>query len=252
MAQERARDGDALSLANREADAAFTNDFAHTAWKSVDEFAGSCELGCPCCVGKPLRQTNTINVELAEGNIPSKAAAIAVLQGILRDATVQPQPDEEHLSADPAVLKLRLERALRRRLDRGAEPRLLHPITPEPEITTDTPQSHPEEALEQADTSRRASTRRSFEQRIRKRLASKQGLDGQPPRIGKPPAPRVMRTGPGALTPRHVNPTPQSPEAPQPETPATGEADTPATRRMGDSLAARARRLARAKRHPSN
>jgi DEAD/DEAH box helicase domain-containing protein len=196
-----------------------------------------CTLGCPCCVGKPLRQSTIHNAELAEGNIPSKPAAIAILQAFLPPPETVPEPDEEHLGSDPKVLELRLTRALRRRLDRGAEPRVMHPITPAPEVITQIPESHSEAALNQADATRRSTTRRSFDSRIRKRLARKQGMDGLTPRIGKIHAPPSMNTGPNSLTPRHVDPAPiptPSPDAPQPKP-------------MGDPLASRARRLRKRK-----
>ncbi len=48
-----------------------------------------CADGCPCCVGKPLRQAATWNVERGEGSVPSKAAARLILEGLLAGGALQ-------------------------------------------------------------------------------------------------------------------------------------------------------------------
>ncbi len=100
-----------------------------------------CELGCPCCVGKPLRQDTVWNVERGEGVIPSKAAALMILELMMGDASALHAPDAGTLTEEPEAVRTRVEQALRRRLERMREPMLFHPIDPQPE--TKYPEAEP-------------------------------------------------------------------------------------------------------------
>jgi len=132
-----------------------------------------CDAGCPCCVGKPLRQYTTWSVERGEGSIPSKAAARMILEGMLTsevDVT-----DTRVASADEALPRdvVRLEQSLRRRLERMREPEVFHPIAPEPEIRTGFPDIENGKALDIPDVARRAERRRSFDRDLHKRIAKR-------------------------------------------------------------------------------
>ncbi|HEY3320604.1 MAG TPA: DEAD/DEAH box helicase [Planctomycetota bacterium] len=131
----------------------------------------SCADGCPCCVGKPLRQEATWNVELSEGNIPSKAAALMILDGLLGDGSALQCADTTALSSSPQADALRLEQALRRRLERMREPDVKHPIAPQ--VPTAYPAAEPQSKLGLSDVARRVERRGDFEKGLRKRLAEK-------------------------------------------------------------------------------
>ena len=98
-----------------------------------------CEDGCPVCTGKPLRGYTTWNVERGEGAIPSRSAAIMVLEGLLGDGTNLNCPDTYSLSDGEMAQELELELALRRRLERMREPEVFHPIQPQSEVETQYP-----------------------------------------------------------------------------------------------------------------
>jgi len=116
-----------------------------------------CEDGCPCCVGKPLRQYATWNVERYEGSIPSKEAALFMLEGLLGDGANLQQPDTTSLGQDDAEARLTLERSLRRRLEHHREPLIRHPIHPiEQNIQTGYPEQEQRSKLKSADVARRA------------------------------------------------------------------------------------------------
>ncbi len=115
--------------------------FTHAAFGLLDRIlpavrehvrACPCEDGCPGCVGKPLRGFTTWNVERGEGAIPSKRAALAVLDGLLGDGTALDAPEEvlPHAGGEEAWI----EQAMRRRLSQLGEPWRLHPIVPAAEI----------------------------------------------------------------------------------------------------------------------
>ncbi len=230
-----------------------------------------CDDGCPCCVGKPLRQFTVWNVERGEASIPSKAAARMILEGLLEDGSNLDCPDVAALTNTAAATTQRLEQALRRRLERMREPVVFHPI--EPQVPTQYPAIERPEVLPEADVSRRAGRRRDFHRELRKRIA--QHRDN-----GKlPPTAPIQRTPPGMHRPGGVIPPtafPGKPEEAGPAAPSTPAADEPAVLptagpeeapapspraageqpgaspptastpiRSGDSLAARARRLKR-------
>jgi ATP-dependent helicase YprA (DUF1998 family) len=104
----------------------------HEIMPAVLDMIRSCDCpdGCPCCVGKPLRQFTTWNVERGEGSIPSKAAAIMVLEMLLGDSTRLNEQDDEPADVAPEARRARLEQELRRRLEVQRSPRAHHPIAP--------------------------------------------------------------------------------------------------------------------------
>jgi hypothetical protein len=197
-----------------------------------------CEEGCPCCVGKPLRQYATWNVERGEASIPSKAAARMILELLLGDATSLDGPDAVSVTESRAEDRLRLERALRRRLERMREPEVFHPI--EPQIETGYPAPEKDDALPGADVARRAERRRSFRKELRKRIAKRMPEKALDPLAGPKGTPPGMKQ-------RRPNLPPTSFPGKPAEAPPGEDEGRPAERviRQGDSLAARARRRAR-------
>jgi DEAD/DEAH box helicase domain-containing protein len=152
-----------------------------------------CERGCPCCVGKPLRQRTTWNVERGEASIPSKAATLMILEGMIDSGENLRNPDGTDLTDTDAALRVRLERAVRRRLERMREPQVFHPITPQPEVETAYPEREADDTLETADVERRVQRRRDFDRDLHKRLAKKIRLDGLHPHT--PPGKAPQHTG---------------------------------------------------------
>jgi DEAD/DEAH box helicase domain-containing protein len=189
-----------------------------------------CADGCPCCTGKPLRQFTTWNVERGEGGIPSKRAAIRILEGLLGDGAHLNEPDTSSLSDGLEASRTRLEISLRRRLERMREPKVFHAI--EPNVPLGVPAPETPETLRQADVERRVARRSAFDKELRKRMAQK----GAPQPAEEPP-PAETREGDEA---RDARPTaPDAAEGGRPATPI----------KAGDELAARARRLRNAKPH---
>ena len=146
--------------------------FTEKAYERLDEIVPrvlehlrqcSCADGCPACVGKPLRQYATWNVERGEASIPSKQAALVILEGYLGDGSGLRTRDVDALSDDGEARRLRLQRELRRRLERGREPELFHPIRPLAEIRTEYPAGERRDRLTGADAQHRAEGRRQFE-----------------------------------------------------------------------------------------
>jgi len=197
-----------------------------------------CQEGCPCCVGKPLRMFTTWNTERGEASIPSKAAALAILEGLMENEAQLHLPDAETLSAPDANDNLRLQRALRRRLERMREPKVLHPINPV--VRTEYPRIESTPALPVADVARRSERRASFDREMHKRLAKKIRGDEIAPLTGKPAPPPGMKRKGGNLKPtafpgkpgKTGHPTEAKPPLPQ-----------------GDPLAALARRRAKRRRN---
>ena len=194
----------------------------------------TCEEGCPCCIGKPLRQYTTWNVERGEASIPSKKSALMILEGLLGDgsklkigaARARAQPDGDD--------RLRLEMALRRRLERMREPDLFHPI--EPKVKTEYPEIEKSEALSQADAAKRVERRRNLTRELRKRVAKHLPTGGLSPFASPRGRPPGMKTKESNLPPTHF---PGRPE---------GEKEKPAAIGQGDSLAARARKMKKERR----
>ncbi len=220
----------------------------HEIMPRVFEHVSACDCadGCPVCVGKPLRQYATWNVERHEAHIPSKRAALAILEGLLGDGTNLNNPDAVALTDTDEQGRVRLEAALRRRLERMREPQVFHPIEPETDITTEYPEIEPEEVLETPDVAVRRERRTDFGRELRRRMAKKvpdDRLDAHAPRHGPP-------EGFGG---KHVKPPTWFRGRPQDD---RAEADVPYAEpeqppeereaiRHGDSLAARARRMKR-------
>ena len=202
----------------------------------------TCADGCPCCVGKPLRQYATWNVERGEGSIPSKAAAIMILEGLLGDGSDLKAPDSVALTGSEASDELRLEMALRRRLERMREPQVFHPI--EPRVRTRYPDAEEKERLGSADVAERASRRREFDRELRKRVAKRVPTDKLSPHAGRTPLPPGMKTPVSNKPPTHFTGRPAARDEKAPaERPPEPSGEQPI--RPGDSLAAKARKLGR-------
>jgi len=196
-----------------------------------------CDDGCPCCVGKPLRQYAVWDVQRGEASIPSKAAARMILEAMLADGGNLSAPDTHALSDDEAAEAIRLEQALRRRLERGREPEVFHPIRPD--IKTGYPEAEDPAELDTPDVARRGQRRREFNKTLRKRLAEKLGAGGTgataAPRSGEP-----CSTSDG-----------QHGSAPQNRGTDGAKPPPPGPIRLGDSLAAKAKRLKKKRKNES-
>jgi len=148
-----------------------------------------CADGCPVCVGKPLRPYATWNVERGEASVPSKKAAILILEGLLGDGSNLNNPDTGAFTDAEEAVKVRLERSLRRRLERMREPEVLHPITPAAQVETKYPDAEDRGTLSQPDVTRRVTRRKMSEQELRKRIAQKihtEQLSPHAERVGPP------------------------------------------------------------------
>ena len=205
-----------------------------------------CSEGCPCCVGKPLRQYATWDIQRGEASIPSKAAALMILDGFLGDGSNLNCADTRALSDSDPAEAIRLEQALRRRLERGREPEVFHPINPD--MKTQYPDVEKAKELEAPDVAKRAERKRDFHKDLRKRLAKKLALGGlHPLKAGGPAPPPGMKGRTGNLTPKAFPGRPAAPARPQ-STKEQHPADkikrqSPETIHLGDSLASRAKRL---------
>jgi len=216
-----------------------------------------CKDGCPCCVGKPLRQYATWNVERGEGSVPSKASAVMILEGLLGDGSNLDCLDAQRLTASEAGSEQRLEQALRRRLERMREPQVFHPIEPRP--TTGYPERESDDALAEPDVTRRAERRRAFHKELRRRLARHLSDERLPPDAGRRGPPPGMKRPGGGKPPTHFpgRPSPRARELACDEAPGENGGLVPeqppgtalvgrdGTVQLGDSLAARARRAKR-------
>ncbi len=154
--------------------------FTQKAYERLDEImpavrdlvaACPCRDGCPCCVGKPLRGATTWNVERGEASIPSKAATLMILQGLLGDGTQLTAT--EVAMPGTAADRLRLEQALRRRLERSREPTVFHPITPTPAVRTAYPAAEPGAQLGKPDVTRRLERRLGVDRDLHRRIAAR-------------------------------------------------------------------------------
>ncbi len=223
--------------------------FTEKAYERLDEIVPAvldavrrcdCEDGCPCCVGKPLRQYATWNVERGEASIPSKRAALMILEGLLGDGANLHNPDSHSLTESDAGAEQRLEQALRRRLERAREPQVFHPI--EPHVETRYPDAEAPERLASADPAERAERKREFHRELRRRLAKSMPTGGLPPHAPAKGPPPGMKTRSGDRRPTHF---PGRPPVRKERVVQEGADSTSADQavRGGDSLAARARRL---------
>jgi DEAD/DEAH box helicase domain-containing protein len=200
-----------------------------------------CEEGCPCCVGKPLRQYTTWNVERGEASIPSKPAALMILEGMIGDGANLENPDSASLSEVGEQSELRLEQALRRRLERMREPQVFHPI--EPRVETGYPDVEPGRELPTPDVAKRATRRRSFDREMHKRLAKHIETDELSPHAPHVPLPEGMTHRRSNLPPTHFPGRPAARQAEQEEAAPEAPPEPRAPMRLGDKLAAKARRL---------
>ncbi len=132
--------------------------------------ACSCRDGCPCCVGKPLRQYTTWNVERGEASIPSKLSAVMILEGLLEDGRNLATADSSTGELSGPEHEARLEQALRRRLERMGEPQAFHPIRPEPEVETTYPNRQRDTELGVPDAQRRSERKRGLDRSLHKRI----------------------------------------------------------------------------------
>ncbi len=133
-----------------------------------------CVDGCPSCVGKPLRQFTTWNVERGEASIPSKAASLAMLDGILGDGSRLELPETRTLAGIHASEEVRIETLLRRRLERMRESETEHPVVPGEELASAEPAPQPRERLEKSDVSARIAEMKAFTHELRKRARERQ------------------------------------------------------------------------------
>lgn len=124
-----------------------------------------CANGCPCCVGKPLRGYTTWNTERGEANIPSKRAALRLLEGIIGDGNSLRNHDHESLGQNEEEKRLVMERGIRRRLERMGDPEVFHPIDPNPQVGFPEVE-RPARSLD-ADIARRAIKRMRLEKQAR-------------------------------------------------------------------------------------
>jgi ATP-dependent helicase YprA (DUF1998 family) len=195
-----------------------------------------CDEGCPSCVGKPLRQYATWNVERGEASIPSKAAARMILERLLGDGSNLRHSDTQALTDREGDARLRLEQALRRRLERKREPEVFHPI--ERTVATEYPQVEKGAALAQPDVAARAERRRSFDRELRKRIAKHLPENGLHPSAGGHLPPPGMKGRGSNLPPTHFPGRPQE----------NGGQQERRTIEQGDPLASRARKIKKQRR----
>lgn len=210
--------------------------------------ACDCEDGCPVCVGKPLRQYASYNVERHEGSIPSKSAAVMILEGLLGDGTKLDNPDTVALSDSDEAGIARLERALQRRLERAREPQVFHAIQPQPLVETDYPEPEEPAELGYADAGRRRQRGADFARRLRRKLAKREPEERLSPRAPRQRPPEGM-TGLHAKPPGWFSGRPDDGDEHRQGEPEGTRSERPKEPREpvrpGDALAARARRLKR-------
>ena len=209
-----------------------------------------CRNGCPCCIGKPLRGYTTWNIERGEANIPSKRAALRILRDIIGDANTM-QHEDETASIDDDQKRLLMERGIRRRLERLGDPEVFHPIDPKPEVGF--PDIEKPAIGTNADIAKRALKRLRID-----KLKAHEGEPIEPVEISRPARDFDPRTDPELSheTPRQgiragskalrslIRKGPA--EAKSPSTEAESAAPPDAIK-LGDSIAARARRLKKEK-----
>lgn len=206
--------------------------------------ACDCTDGCPVCVGKPLRQYATWNVERHEAHVPSKRAALMILEGLLGDGANLDCPDTVALSDGDEQARIRLEAALRRRLERIREPQLFHPIEPEPSVVTEYPEIEPAAELDTPDVAKRRERRTDTRKALRRALAKHEPDHRLDPHAARHSPPEGM-AGVHVKPPGWFRGRPDQERAEADEPHAAAERPDAPTEpiRHGDSLAARARKL---------
>jgi len=171
-----------------------------------------CEDGCPNCTSRLITPYHVRNIELGEGTVPSRRAAVVVLNSLLtgqgaaeslallkeprarRGQAYLPTITGERRQRKPHRLPLddRLRRLLARKLERGRSTRqpVGHTIEPTPPVGVPAPESP--ETLETSDAGRRAgrsAVRRSGDptvRRLRQRL--REGAKGKGVPVAEPAA----------------------------------------------------------------
>jgi DEAD/DEAH box helicase domain-containing protein len=195
-----------------------------------------CRDGCPCCVGKPLRGASVWNVERGEAHIPSKSAALAILEGLLGEGGDLMHDDSTRAGAEPAGDRMRTEDMLRRRLERMREPCVFHPITPLPHVRTATPPIEERSALATPDVARRSERRRGVDRTLHKRIIE---------RIERRHVKDASGGDSNGANGANDSQTRRLPTRTAPKTPGGESNQSPSpqshTIALGDSLAARAR-----------
>ncbi|MBM3241621.1 DEAD/DEAH box helicase [Candidatus Poribacteria bacterium] len=205
-----------------------------------------CQDGCPCCVGKPLRQFTTWNVERGEASIPNKAAATMILEGLLSSET---ESETEFFEKARFLSDLRIEAMLQRRLERMREPQVFHPITPEPEIKTEYPAIEKKEELKKNDVTRRAERRIGFDKKLRDLIAKRIESNELAPNVGRPAPPKRMKTQGGVVRPTDFPGQPETSGLSSTDESSAEKRETPGTPVvLGDALAARAQKMYKGKR----
>ncbi len=124
----------------------------------------ACADGCPLCVGKPLRPYTVLNPERGEGSIPSRLAALALLEGLVGDGTRLTEPDAGALTGTDDAAEIRLARTIRRHLERQREPDVLRPPPPGHPPGFAAPEE--ESVLGLTDAKRRGDRRREFTKKL--------------------------------------------------------------------------------------
>jgi DEAD/DEAH box helicase domain-containing protein len=193
----------------------------------------ACAQGCPACVGKPLRQYTTWNVERGEASIPSKQAALMILDGLLGKETVLSGPGSDEVSDTDKGHATRLKQALRRRLERMREPQVFHPITPGPEIKTGYPAIEKGPELDKPDVAKRSERRKGFDRSLHKRIDQK--LEPKEPAAKVPPK-KMPKRRKGVVRPTDF-----------PGKPQVKPSGAAGPIKAGDRLAARARKRGKKK-----
>jgi ATP-dependent helicase YprA (DUF1998 family) len=123
-----------------------------------------CRRGCPLCVGKPLHEYTVLNPERGEGSIPDKAAALRILDGLIGNGARLFEPERDVSVESRESLRIRLARALRRRLEHGREPDELKPW--EPVAPRGWPEREDERTLGTPDATRRGDRRRALKRKL--------------------------------------------------------------------------------------
>jgi len=208
-----------------------------------------CDDGCPCCVGKPLRQYNDWYVDRHEAWIPSKASSVMILEGLLGDGANLDAPDVGSLTSDDAPRRLRLKRDLQRRLERMRDPQVFHPIDPEAPAGYPVPEDDGE--LETSDPAVRRTRKKDRQKELRRRLAKKirtAQLDAMEP---KGPHMKPKKTGPSKpptyFPGRPAEATQNVTDDEQYQAHTQDQPGPVGHIKLGDSLAARARKLGKGK-----
>jgi len=206
-----------------------------------------CQDGCPCCVGKPLRQYASWIYDRGEASVPSKAAARMLLEGLLADGADLDRPDVQCLSDSPQERATRLEQDLRRRLERMRQPKVFHPIAPH--VPAGRPPPEAAKDLDRPDVAVRKERLESFHKRLRQRLAQGAPAEGLPADAGRKPPPAGMKSSHGNKPPTHF---PARPAVAAETVDSDRPAQPPQPITLGDPLARKVLRRAKQDKPPAD